>query len=307
MRGFIFYIILISFSQLIHARSADDDTMIIKKGFAAGKLSAEWKMALETRMSTARIDSFARLLRALTKEELEWEKLIAAKARYWNSFKDSLQQPFGKLPISDTIYVMLGFMGSDDGFTFGLQTVCLDLTALQSAYGDAQLPENRERIDRIFSHEYTHLLHKLWAKRFSYVPRTYKDSIWWECLYEGIGMYRSLNPKWLPVNNELPAITKRTLEKLVPILVDRLIRIETASNLSEGEKEQLHTNLSRGMVNQKWGAFPVAIWLALEADENPGNLAKWIARGPSIISELAIRWLPEPEKERFTKIFFPHK
>ena len=307
MRGPIFYIILISFSQLTHARPADADTMIIKKGFAAGKFSAEWNMALETRMSAARIDSFARLQRALTKEELEWEKLIAAKASRWNSFKDSLQQPFGKLPISDTIYVMLGFLGSDDGFTFGLQTVCLDLTALQSAYGDAQIPENFERIDRIFSHEYTHLLHKLWAKKSGYVPRTYKDSIWWECLYEGIGMYRSLNPKWLPVENELPVLTKNTLEKLIPIFVDRFIRIETAANLSAEEKEDLHTNLSRGMVNQKWGAFPVAIWLALEADENPDNLAKWIAKGPSIIRELAIRWLPEPEKARFAKIFFPHK
>jgi hypothetical protein len=306
MRGLIFYIILISLSQLTFARSADADTMIIKKGFAVGKLSDEWKMALVTRMSADRIDSFARLQRELTKEELEWEKLIVAKARRWNSFKDSLQQPFGKLPVGDTIYVMLGFMGSDDGFTFGLQTVCLDLTALQSAYRDAQFPENRERIDRIFSHEYTHLLHKLWAKKFNYVPRTFKDSIWWECFYEGIGMYRSLNPKWLPTKNELPAITKSALEKLIPIFVGRLIRIETASNLTATEKENLHTNLSRGTVNQKWGAFPIAIWLALEADENPGNLATRIAKGPSVINELAIRWLPEPERSRFAQIFFQH-
>jgi hypothetical protein len=279
------------------------DTIIIKADLENGRIPVEWKNALASRMSKEYIDSLSRLQRFLTPGEQAWQELIAAKAAKWNSFKDSLAIPFGNVQSSDTIYILLGYRGSDDGFTYGYQTVCLDLTALQGAYGNASLPENDNRIDRIFSHEYTHLLHKLWAKKKGLKLESFRDSILWECLYEGIGMYRSLNPKWMPVNGELPALSKNTLEILNPIFVDRLTTIQTKNEFTAEEKIQLNKNLSRGSVNQKWGAFPIAIWLALEAGEDDTKLQPWIDKGPAAIIELAKKYLGEDLLLKFNNTF----
>ncbi len=279
------------------------DTIIIKPGVRGEMITADWKSALGSRISKAYIDSISLLKRALTTEEKAWEKLIVSKIQTWNAFKDSLAVPFTDTEISDTIYVLLGYRGNDDGFTFGYQTVCLDLTALSNAYGDADQPENNNRIDRIFAHEYTHLLHKSWAKKQALILQTFKDSILWECLYEGIGMYRSLNPKWIPVNGELPEVSTATLEKLCPVFIDRLITVETKNTLTAEEKEQLHKNLSRGSVDQKWGAFPVAIWLALEANGDDRKLRYLVSNGPLSVIQLAKKYLTPEHRQIFVATF----
>ncbi|HKO82510.1 MAG TPA: hypothetical protein VJU78_19005 [Chitinophagaceae bacterium] len=279
------------------------DTIIIKPGILNEMVSADWKNALSSRMSKEYIDSLARLQRALTAEEQSWENLLHPKTKTWNTYKDSLAAPFVNVEISDTTYVLLGYRGRDDGFTYGYQTVCLDLTALNSEYGRADLPENSNRIDRIFAHEYTHLLHKLWAKKMELKLQAFRDSILWECLYEGIGMYRSLNPKWIPVQGVLPDITKAALDNLYPTFVDRLITIQTNNALTAEEKKQLNKNLSRGAVNQKWGAFPVAIWLSLESNGDDKKLRDWINKGPAAVIQLAKKYLNGEHRQKFTDTF----
>ncbi|MFC0771951.1 hypothetical protein [Terrimonas alba] len=279
------------------------DTIIVKDGFEKERLSAIWKNALVTRISKEQLDSFSQLRREIVAGEIAWKKLIESKSRYWNSFRDSLAIPFSNLKLPDTIPVLLGLFGSDDGFTYGSQTVCLDLTALQTAYGSASLPENNNRIDRIFAHEYTHLLHKAWKQQHNLSLANFRDSILWECLYEGIGMYRSLNPKWIPIHGELPELSKKSLDNLYPVFVDRLITIEQNSLLTTEEKEQLNKNLSRGNVNQKWGAFPVAIWLSLVADSDDEKLQNWVNKGPVAVIELAKKYLPAELNQKFSAVF----
>ncbi|HET6765825.1 MAG TPA: hypothetical protein VFH08_00455 [Chitinophagaceae bacterium] len=264
----------------------------VREAIVSNGLSVEWKEALKTRMSEESIDSFGAIKRSLTVDELAWKRLIESKAALWNSWRDSLAVPFKNIEIHDTVFVLLGFLGVDDGFTFGSRTVCIDLTALQRAYGNADLRENYSRIDRIVAHEYTHLLHKKWAKEKKYQPLTFKDSILWECLYEGVGMYRSLNAKWLPVNDTLPMITTTALEKLYPVFVDRITTVVRNPALSNEEKVRLNANLSRGTVDKKWGAFPVAIWLLLEARGDEKELIPWINKGPEAVLKLADKYLP---------------
>ena len=102
---------------------------------AGNRLSADWQKALVTRMDKVQIDSFAALQRSLTNEETAWLSLFEANAEKWSRFADSLAVPFPGIPIKDTIYVMTGFMGVDDAFTYGSQTVCLDVTAFLHNYG----------------------------------------------------------------------------------------------------------------------------------------------------------------------------
>lgn len=288
----LFFAPLYMQAEMHFTKTKKRTAVIVKVGVSNGQISAQWRDALRSRIDASTLDSFARIKRQLNREELAWEQLIRSKAGLWNSFRDSLAVPFNGIVLKDSIIVMLGFLGVDDGFTYKEKTVCLDLTALYRAYGEASLTESNDRIDRIFSHEYTHLLHKEWARKSNYTARTFRDEILWECLYEGIGMYRSLNNKWLPVNGILPSMTVKTLEILYPVFTERLVSVGKNPEPTNKEKTNLNAGLSRGPVNKKWGAFPVAMWLLLEAKGDDKNLIQWIDKGPLAIIELAKKYLP---------------
>lgn len=276
----------------------NNDTMIIKAGVINNRLTWGWKKAIENRVSPKLLDSMAEVNRPLTVAENQWLELIAAKTRRWNGFRDSLLVPFNDLEIADTIYILLGAHGVDDGFTFEKNTVCFDLTALNKEYGSASLHENSNRMDRLFAHEFTHLLHKTWAEKNRLELHNFRDSILWECIYEGIGMYRSLSSKWLPQGDAIPVLTQQTLDELYPVFVERLVTIAEKIQLSAEEKLALNRNLSRGPVNKKWGAFTVAIWLWLESRGNDKNLIAWIHKGPEAVLLLANKYLPSDLKEQ---------
>ena len=289
--GFILSLLLsvTAHSQAVITKSSD--TIIVQPGFVQDKASATWLKALRSRMPADKVDSISKVRQQVTVLEKGWKQLIETKAFNWKYFRDSLSIPFGSLKLSDTIYILTGYGGYDDAFTYGSQTVCLDLTALQMEYGNADLPENNSRMDRLFAHEYTHLLHKAWAIKTKLELKTFRDSILWECLYEGIGMYRSLNARWLPVEGKLPAITIQALKELYPVFAERIQVIGSRGQLTAQERISLNKNLSRGPVNKKWGAFPVAIWLALEAGGDDQKLAYWVNLGPEAVTMLSKKYL----------------
>lgn len=279
--------------------------VIVKLGVTANNhLSTDWKDALVSRMPQAELDSMAALHRPLTADELGWKKLIESKTESWNALRENLGAPFGNRSVPDTVDVLLGAFGVDDGFTYQYHTVCLDITALQNAYGAASLPENSEKLDRIFAHEFTHLLHKDWARRNKLVLKTFQDSVLWECIYEGMGMYRSLRPVWLPKNGVIPAETRAALDGLYPQFVSNLIKAG-AYHLTAADKKRVLAHLSRGRVQQKWGAFTIAIWLALEANGHDKKLAKWINGGLASVPALAYKYLTGDDKIRFN-IAYPN-
>lgn len=301
---FLIFCLAFSYPRLQASRYPGDGRIIIvKMGIEAQQISREWRAALYNRMNKEEIDSMGGLKRELTTEESEWRNLIVSKAAEWNSYRDSLVIPFQGIILPDTVYVMLGFLGNDDAFTFEKHTVCLDLTALSRVYGKAGVGDNSSKISRIFAHEYTHLLHKEWARKTAYHSRTFLDDILWECLYEGFGMYRSLNPQWLPANDTLRPLTQAALQQLYPIFTERIITIKKNDSLSDIEKRRLHDNLSRGPVNKKWGAFPVAIWLSLEAKGDERKLIKWIDKGPMAVIELAKKYLPAVDQDKLSEVF----
>ncbi|HMC02315.1 MAG TPA: hypothetical protein VKN14_14845 [Flavobacteriaceae bacterium] len=267
------------------------------------RITKDWKNALLRRKSLEYLDSLEKVIKPLSKEEHEWVNLITSKTNYWNSIKDSLKVPFGDIYISDTTFVYLGYQGSDDGFTYKHQTVCLDITALHKVYGSAKDSVNDNRIDRIFAHEYTHLLHKEWMRQKQLKLETFKDSILWECVYEGIGMYRSMSKKWHPVNGKLSKTAKHTFNDLYPTFVNRLTTIENSEELSLEEKRNLHKNLSKAPMHKKWGALPLGVWFALEANGNDENLVHWIDKGPNAVIPLAKKYLTREEKLIFEETF----
>lgn len=270
------------------------------------KISNKWINVLTGRHNKNFIDSLSQVETPVTKEEIEWYELVDAKALQWNQLKDSLKVPFGNIYINDTTNIYLGYQGYDDAFTYKYQTICFNLTSLVREYGSAKEPKNRIRMSRFFAHEYTHLLSKEWARQTKLNLKTYKDSILWECMYEGLGMYRSMSNKWFPKGDSLSTVASKTFETLYPIFTERLTTIETSKNLSKEDKIRLHKNLSRGSMKKKWGALPVAIWLAIESNGNDKNLIPWINMGPSALIPLAKKHLTGENKIKFKKVF-PNK
>lgn len=279
------------------------DTLVLRLGFFKNQISQEWKDAIAPRMTKQRLDSVSALIKRPGQEEEDWVRLIRMRMIKWNSFRDSLENIFIGCHVPDTVVIMTGMSEGNDAFTFGDHTICFDLEALQQQYGSARLAENEERTDRLFAHEYTHLVQKEWARKNKLQLRSYKDSILWECFYEGLGMYRSLSKKWLPQNGVLPDITKDALSELCPVFVSMLTEVQTKNNLSAAEKERIEANLSKGPVAKKWGAFTVAVWLALEAGGDDKKLIYLTEKGPACVIQLAKKYLTGENKTRFEKIF----
>ncbi|PKV49704.1 hypothetical protein ATE84_1739 [Aquimarina sp. MAR_2010_214] len=286
-----------------------EDTRIIKVklGVNSNRISNEWKNVLGSRKSASKLDSLSNVVKQLTKEEQDWINLIESKTSKWNAFRDSLKVPFQNIRLKDTISVLLGYQGGDDAFTYKNKTICLDVNALHKAYGSAKKSVNDNRIDRIFAHEFTHLLHKEWAKENNLKLDTFKDQILWECVTEGFGMYRSMSTKWFPIGDSLSLTSKKTFENLYPKFTERIIKVCTQSNLTSEEENNLHANLSRGSMKKKWGALPVAVWLALEAKGNDKNLVKWVNKGPDAIILLAEKYLTNESKIAFDEFLKSNK
>lgn len=280
-------------------KTEDARAVKVKVGITSNKISNEWKEALTKRKSSAVLDSLSSVVKEITKEEQEWINLIQSKTNKWNAIRDSIKAPFKNITLNDTITVLLGYQGGDDAFTPNSKTICLDVNTMHREYGSATKPVNDNRIDRIFAHEFTHLLHKQWAIKNNLEIKSFKDQILWECVTEGFGMYRSMSTKWFPVGDSLSATAEKIFLNLYPIFAERISKVVTNSNLTKEEESALHANLSRGPMKRKWGALPVAVWLALEAKGNDENLVKWVNKGPDAIILLAEKYLTGESKIAF--------
>ncbi|MCF2876479.1 MULTISPECIES: hypothetical protein [unclassified Tenacibaculum] len=291
----------------IKEEATDSRTVQIKLGITGNKMSKEWKEALRNRKSSKVLDSLSKVEKELTNEEQEWITLIESKASKWNTIRDSIKVPFENIKLNDTVTVLLGYQGGDDAFTPNVKTICLDVNTLQREYGSAKKPVNDNRIDRIFAHEFTHLLHKEWATKNNLSINTFKDQILWECTLEGFGMYRSMSSKWFPKGDSLSATSKKTFDNLYPIFAEKIIKVLGQPNLTEEEENEIHANLSRGPMKRKWGALPVAVWLAAEAKGNDKNLIKWVNKGPDAIVLLAEKYLTGESKVAFDEFLKNNK
>lgn len=263
-----------------------------------GAISTTWREALVSRMSKPEIDSLAAIHRPLSEKEKGWKKLFERRALTWAAATDSLEIPFEGIVLKDTIFVLTGFLGNDDAFTYQENNICFDLTAFAKVYGDASNSENEDRADRIFSHEYTHLLHKSWAKKNRLTLPTFRDSVLWECLYEGIGMYRSFRLPLVTATGELTALGDSVANELYPQFVDHISLIHKKANPTGAARAALKRNLSRGSVRKKWGATSVGMWLAMEANGDDRKLVPIINEGPASVLKLALKYLDVDNRKK---------
>ena len=75
-------------------------------------------------------------------------------------------------------------------------TIGFDLSALHAEYGSATEPGNADRIDRLFRHEYAHLMQKSWLAAHPYSPRSPLEHALFDIWLEGLGTWHSLSEPW---------------------------------------------------------------------------------------------------------------
>jgi hypothetical protein len=256
---------------------------------ADGRPSDPWLHAIRHFNDDQALRVLALTPQTLSPEQNDWLTLISSRLDEWQLQTTELARPFADIQPPPSVDVLLGNTGGEDAFNPSGTLIAFDLGRLQDEYGPARDPENADRIDRFFAHEYTHVLHKIWRKDRGLKLESPLERALWGCLTEGLGNYRSLSARWHRPDGRLSPHAEEVLARLGPILVSRLDALQTAT---DDEAAGLMRGLSMGPFEDKWGALPVALWLSEEVRRDDAALAKWIERGPWGVLDLAAIHLP---------------
>ncbi len=258
---------------------------------ADGAATPLWLAVLQKRLPEARYASVAPLRKGLTTDESAWDALIRSRVGAWQGMVPSIADLFAPIAGAPDVTIVLGNRGSEDAFTHDSATIGFDLSALQATYGDARTPENIDRIDRFFRHEFTHIMQKPWLQAHPWTADTPLRAALLDIWAEGLGNYRSLGAKYLPQAGQRSADAARVLEQLEPRFVARLAALACAE---PARVPQLLSELSSGKFEQKWGALPPALWLAEEPGDPALALRAFVQSGPDGVWGFARRHLKPP-------------
>jgi hypothetical protein len=270
--------------------------LIVRLGqHSDGRPTEEWMRAIAGYNNEQSLHKISRTSTPITEEQSLWAELIEQRAVLWPDHIEKLRIPFPGISPPEVVAIVLGNVGGSDAFIAENRNIAFDLSRMQSLYGSANSPSNTDRADRFFAHEFTHLLHKEWRRVNKPKIETPLEQALWGCLAEGLGNYRSLSARWADARGDLSPHAKEVLARLQPILVERLSALEHAS---VNEADVLMNGLSMGPFEEKWGALPVALWLALEARDDESVLQKWVDAGPWGVLDLAAKYLPADLADR---------
>jgi len=255
-----------------------------------GMPTQEWMRAILVFNDENSLRQISQTSSPFTDSELKWAKMIERRAELWPNQIEQLRAPFSGIAAPNRVAIILGNIGGNDAFISENRNIAFDLSRLLLLYGPGDTPSNIDRLDRIFAHEFTHLLHKQWRTDHRPVVQSPLETALWICLTEGLGNYRSLSARWADPDGSLSAHAQEVLLRLQPIFVERLSLLAAAS---DDEAENLMKGLSMGPFDEKWGALPVALWLSQEAISDEYALRSWIDAGPWGILVLASKYLPD--------------
>lgn len=224
--------------------------------------------------------------RPLSPEARAWLAVLQEALPYVEELAPALARPFELAPFDAVVAV--GNRGSSDGFGWVPRQIGVNLEAFHEAYGP---PDEGavDRMTRIVAHEYVHLLNYERYPDHMEVRDTPLNRALWTMFHEGIGDYVSMSSRWWPAEDgTYSPVARETLERLEPILVERL---EAAVVAGPAEEVELRRSIAMGKFDEKWGSLPVALWLRSEAAvQGEQATLDWIVRaGPEGVLPLALR------------------
>ena len=225
-----------------------------------GTATPTWTAGIAVAIGRDAAEAFARERRPWSDEARAWLDVLADALPDAAARSRVLARPFGLEPFDAT--VAAGNRGSSDAFGWVPRHIGVNVEAFHEAYGppdEAALP----RMTRIVAHEYVHLL--TYARYPDHRERrdTPLNRALWTMFFEGIGDFVSVSERWLPGPDGADSpVAARTLQRLEPILVERLEALAAAAPDAEAE---LRRGICTGKFDQKWGSLPVALWLHRDA------------------------------------------
>lgn len=132
------------------------------------------------------------------------------------------------------------------------------------------------------------MLQRTWLDAHPWPLTTPADRALVEAWKEGLGNLHSLSARWRATDS---AAAREALAELGPRFVARMAALACATPEAAA---RLTSDLSRGRFERKWGALPVALWLATEPGDPVATQRAFVAAGPAGVWDLAGRRLPGP-------------
>src|SRR5690606_3033648 len=166
-RRAVLSLLLVAMSSAV-AYAEDPVLRVIVGVTEAGDATDQWLSMLRRRLADEPYDSVGRLRRPLSSSDSAWIALIRARVPQWERELPALARTFAPIVPPEHVSIVLGNRGATAAFTRGPVTIGFDVAALSAEYGDPHRDENVERIDRLFRHEYVHLLQKAWLAEHPY-------------------------------------------------------------------------------------------------------------------------------------------
>lgn len=272
------------------AASATKPTIRIVSGSDPnGAPTPLWTAVLHARHDGSERDSLIAVRRTHSDAERAWVRAIESRQRAWEQEIAALALPFTPVSPPPVATVVLGDRGASDAFAHDEVTIGFNLTDLVASYGDANAASAPELLDRLFRHEYTHLLQKAWLAKHPYVARTALEQTLLDLWMEGIGNFYSLSSRWQGRDGRRSADAQQALDALEPKLVARLAAIACAR---DEDVRALRAGLTSGPFSKKWGALPVALWLEDGRMRGDDALRQLVVGGPPAVLTLAAQSLP---------------
>ena len=253
---------------------------------ADGSASEQWLAMLRRRLADAEYDSASLVRRTMSVREQAWVDLILSRVPAWERQAEQVAAPYAPASAPQRTVIVTGNRGASDAFTHDARTIGFDVSALQAEYGDAVAAGNAERIDRLFRHEYAHLMQKAWLASHPYVPRSPLQEALLDIWLEGLGNHHSLSQRWRAGEMGHSIVAQETLADLEPRFIARLAALACTSPQNAAV---LMANLSTGRFDRKWGALTAALWLEAEADDPFRAQQEFILAGPAGVWDLAGR------------------
>jgi hypothetical protein len=272
---------------------------------ATGRPTRDWLDAIHDRVSADDLTAIAQTPKPLSADEASWRDDISATAVAWCETIPRLNAPFRHVTPPRAPGVLLGNQGGGDGFTHDPDDVAIDLGQMVQAYADMPRAARPALIRRLLSHEYTHLLLHRWMNATGWSEASVADDPFRQALRtlynEGIANLRSIeDERWVSADGTLTEHARQTLAALQPLMLERLQGL--AANPSPEEAARLLRNISQGPLERKWGAIPVALWLAEDTHAGAAQLATWIEARPDGILALAVRHADPQYRQAFTDL-----
>ena len=279
---------------LAPARAQADPVLRVVSGVdATGHATKLWLAVLKKRLPPPEYRSVAPIVKPIGDEDTAWTALIEVRLPVWRQALPEAIALYAPAAAPATIVIVLGNRGSEDAFTHDESTIGFDLSALERVYGPAGLEGHDSLLDRLFRHELMHIMQKSWLRDHPWAEEKPLDLALLDIWKEGLGNYQSLSANWIGADGRGTPLAADARAELEPRFVARLAALGCASPETQGT---LFKNLSSGPFARKWGALPVALWLAEDRAAAPDALRRFIEAGPAGVWDLASRHLSEPLK-----------